>query len=120
MHLGVEALEDIAEVAYSAVSTLLKQQDGVVRKPWKDMTREYKKKIMSAVQYAANNMMYTPEELHNHWLAQKINKGWRYSPVEDRRWSLSPQIQAYSQLESKLRKQDLLFHNVVRSLIGVH
>ena len=58
----------------------------------------------------------TPQELHEHWCADKIKDGWIYGPEKDLDKKTHPSLATYESLSTVEKAKDLLFIAVVKSL----
>jgi hypothetical protein len=54
-----------------------------------------------------------PEQSHASWLAEKLEKGWRWGPKKDNEAKLHPCMVAWSELPKEQREKDHLFCSAV-------
>jgi hypothetical protein len=71
---------------------------------------------IDGVEHALNHPDATPEDMHNNWMAEKIENGWVYGEVKDPDAKTHPCIVPYAELPEFQRKKDALFLAIVRAL----
>jgi len=106
-----------AKTAYETVRTYLIEQDKVDRKPWGELKHKEQVTLYKAVEMLEENSHTNASSVHDAWLERKMKEGWTYGKELDAVKKTDPQMVSYRGLPPIRRKNDKLFHAVVK--IGV-
>lgn len=81
---------------------------------WGDLGESYKESTRVGVRNAlAGN---TSQQLHESWMKERAEQGWKFGRVLDRGAKIHPNLIPYDQLPETQRKKDALFLAVVNAL----
>lgn len=109
-------LDDIAEVAYAAVTALQIQHDGVPRASWAELSKVEKEIAKVAVKTVLRNPYVAPDVLHERWVTRKRDEGWTYGEQKDIKSRKHPELLPYKLLPRNKQRSDLLFYVVIHTL----
>lgn len=110
-------IADIARVAYEANRAYIITTGTTTVTPptsWEDSPDQAT--LIAGVQYRFDHPDAQPPEMHNAWLAAKIEDGWVFGPVKDPAKKQHPCILPYHMLPPEQRLKDALFSAVVDAL----
>lgn len=91
--------------------------ESVVSKPWDNLDFETKCSALDGVLKVIREPHTTPKMLHENWCRFKWENGWQYAPVRDDEKKLHPCLVRYEDLPAEQIMKDVLFGNILRSLI---
>jgi len=112
-----EKILKTARVAYETVRAYLNEQDKIERKPFKELTHEDANTLCQAVKLLVDNPRTSAASVHEAWIDKMIVAGWTYGREFNEDMMTDPQMVSYRELPPIRRKNDRLFHTVVK--IGV-
>tara|TARA_R110000772_G_scaffold50518_4_gene116153 strand:- start:35327 stop:35800 length:474 start_codon:yes stop_codon:yes gene_type:complete len=72
---------------------------------------------LQGVNYSLQNDNARPQDMHDSWVAQKVEDGWVYGEVKDADKKEHPCMVSYRELPLQQRTKDSLFLSVVKSFI---
>jgi hypothetical protein len=85
-----------------------------VSEPWDALTRELRESVIAGV-YSAR-ICASAREHHEHWLAWRGERGWRWGPVKDDQAKTHPLFVPWNDLPDAEQEKDRLFIAIVREL----
>jgi hypothetical protein len=98
--------ESIAKASYEATRAWTEPSGGTKRARWEDAPQWRRTSALEGVRRAVAGG--TPEQLHESWRKDRLNRGWRYGAVRDAKKKEDPHLLAYAELsDAKKRKADL-------------
>jgi RyR domain len=81
---------------------------------WEDLTLEEQLTTKRGVNFVANNIEITGKDMHDSWLEDKTNQGWRYGPVKSVIHKTHPNMVPYDQLHQTQQAKDGIFLTICR------
>lgn len=104
----------IARVTHETVRTYLTEQDGKERKTWSQLKHKEQENICKAVKLLKENPRTRAHSVHNAWIDKMIEAGWTYGREYNKEEKTDPQMVSYRGLPPIRRKNDKLFHSIVK------
>lgn len=86
---------------------------------WNEAPEWQKQSAIAGVRHRIAHPDAKPFEIHNNWLQDKINDGWKYGPVKDVDKKEHPCIVPYDELPHEQKTKDFLFGEVVESMLDI-
>lgn len=84
---------------------------------WEKTPWWVKESAINGVEFYEKNPDITPENIHENWMKEKIEKGWKYGPIKDPVNKEHPCLVPYNQLPIEQKIKDYLFRAVCKSLL---
>jgi hypothetical protein len=81
---------------------------------WDEFPPDQQAGVIAGVEKALQG--YTPEQMHESWVADKLAQGWTYGPTKDAEAKTHPSLRAYDDLSDDDRAKDALFLGIVNAL----
>lgn len=109
--------ERIAEIAHEAsrvVQAAVPVPGIPVAPEWAEFDEQQRARVVEGVVLAVDGA--SSEELHESWLAAKLEDGWSYGVVKDEVARTHPAMRPYEALPAPVRMKDQLFSLIVKSL----
>jgi hypothetical protein len=107
--------EEIARVIHASNAELQRiQDDPVPSLPWDSESAELRAGVIANVRNARDGM--TPRLLHEMWVRDKQEHGWKLGPEKDSEAKTHPCMVPYQELPDYQRDKNRLFVAIVRSL----
>lgn len=107
---------DIAKVAHEVNKAYCESIGDNSMLNWEDAFEWQKKKAVNGVQLYLENPDATPSQIHQNWLKQMAEEGWKYGPVKNFKAKEHPCFLPYEQLPLELKAKDFIFRQTVHSL----
>lgn len=85
---------------------------------WEDAPQWQRNAAMAGVALIRGNPDTTPEQLHESWLEQKREEGWKYGPVKNAETKEHPCFVSYADLPEQQRLKDAMFGLVVGAALA--
>ena len=82
---------------------------------WEDLELEFKYSALRGVGYVATNDDATGRDMHDAWLVDKRNAGWRYGDVKSVDNKTHPNMVPYDQLHTTQQAKDAIFLTICRA-----
>lgn len=115
--MGYFIAEDIARVCHEANRGLTAlTRDVPVQPPWDEAPAEQRESCVRGVVFALQNPSAPPSAMHDAWMKDKLEQGWKLGPVKDEAKKEHPALVPYDQLLQSVRLKDKLFKAVVEAL----
>lgn len=109
-------IELIAKICHNVNKAYCESQGDFSQTLWDIAPDWQKESAINGVKFALEDER-TPEEMHEHWLAQKLEEGWVYGLIKDAELKTHPCIKRYDELPEYQRTKDKLFKAVVNSFL---
>ncbi|MEY9979725.1 RyR domain-containing protein [Lysinibacillus sp. RC79] len=109
-------IEQIAIICHNVNKAYCESQGDFTQTIWDIAPDWQKESAINGVEFALESER-TPEEMHENWLAQKLEDGWVYGNKKDPELKTHPCIKRYEELPKYQRTKDALFKAVVDSFI---
>lgn len=109
-------VEQIASVCHEANRAYCLSIGDSSQTAWKDAPEWQRTSAINGVAFHINNPNASPSIIHDSWLKEKIDSGWRYGPVKDAVKKEHPCCVPYNELSEEQKAKDSLFIGVVRAL----
>lgn len=106
--------ELIAKICHNVNKAYCESQNDFSQTSWEEAPDWQKQSAIKGVQFALESER-TPEEMHESWLAQKLEDGWVYGKEKNAELKTHPCIMRYDELPKYQRAKDALFKAVVDS-----
>ena len=85
---------------------------------WEDAPDWQKESAIKGVEFRRNNPGATAESMHQSWLNEKMQSGWRFGPVKDPEKKEHPCFVPYGKLTDEQKTKDHLFSAVIDAVTG--
>lgn len=109
--------DEVAEVCHEANRAYCRIIGDTSQPHWAEAPQWQKDSAVKGVQYRLANPSATPEAMHQSWLDQKIQDGWKLGPVKDADKKEHPCMLPYGELPLDQRRKDALFSAVFDALM---
>lgn len=106
----------IAKVCHEANKVYCESIGDNSQKPWDACPDWQKQSAIAGVKFKLKNMDATPEDMHNSWMKDKQESGWKYGTVKDEVKKEHPCLVSYDKLPPEQRTKDHIFASIVKSL----
>lgn len=108
--------DEVAQVCHEANKAYCLVTGDRSQLAWEDAPDWQKNSVKRGVLALIVDPSLSPEELHAHWMRQKISEGWIYGLIKDVDKKMHPCIVDYRDLPEIQRLKDQLFQAIVRVL----
>jgi hypothetical protein len=116
-----ELVELIAKVTYEANRAYCTSMgDYSFKDPYVLAPDWQKETNRKGVIYRLTNPSCTAEEMHESWMKEKLDDGWKFGPVKNAEAKEHPCLVPYDQLPEVQRAKDRLFAGIVDALKDVN
>jgi hypothetical protein len=113
VHYSAE--ERIAWTAHEANRAVQAQNgDDMPSLPWICEPRSLRRTAVAGVRRVLTGL--TPEQNHEHWLADKLAQGWSYGNIKDPEKKTHPCMVPWADLPASEKRKARLFHAIVLAL----
>jgi len=109
-------IEQIAQAAYEANLQYCLSIGDESQLSWDFAPPWQKESTILGVMFLVEHPDVSPEQIHEHWVQQKIDTGWIYGPVKDANKKEHPCIMPFRQLPDEQQVKDILFVDTINSL----
>ena len=106
----------IAKVCHEANKAYCESIGDNSQKSWDACPDWQKQSAIAGVKFKLKNMDATPEDMHNSWMKDKQESGWKYGTVKDEVKKEHPCLVSYDKLPPEQRTKDHIFASIVKSL----
>lgn len=113
----MEIVEMIAMVCHEANRAYCKAIGDDSQPAWDDAPEWQKESAIKGVSFRYSNPTATPENMHESWLEEKRNTGWKYGAVKNPEMKEHPCFIPYSDLPADQKIKDRLFSSVFDALM---
>lgn len=107
-----------AAIAYDANRAYALTMGDVTFLPWPSATGWQVLSYVKGVLAILRKEVTTPEQLHEIWMADRRAHGWTFGPKKDEKKRTHPLLIPFAELEPRAQVKDLLFFNVVSSILS--
>lgn len=107
----------VAKTAHQANKAWCESEGDMSQKDWDDAEEWQRSSALDGVQFRIVNPNAGSDAMHNNWMKQKLDEGWKYGPVKDVEKKEHHCIVPFDQLPEFQQKKDKLFSGVVDALI---
>jgi len=112
-------VEDIAMICHEVNRVYCASIDDPPKWSWEYSSNYMKKRVTSGVSFALKNPKVTSAQLHNNWVAEQHEDGWRFGGELDYEKKTHPNLVPYSRLPKSQQVKDQLFRSVIALLSKV-
>ena len=109
----------IAKVAHEANRAYCETLGDNSQPSWFDALLWQKDFAMNGVRAIFDGTVTRPEEAHENWLKEKENDGWVFGETKDPEKKTHPCMLPFSDLPEEQQAKDLLFFDIVTTLIKI-
>jgi RyR domain len=103
-----------ARVARETIRAYQRENGEPVSPPWSEAEEWDRDSMLAGVRAVLAGA--TPEELHERWMARRLEEGWKLGPVKDTAARIHPNLVPYADLPAGQRVKDVLFAAVVQAV----
>ena len=108
----------IAIVAHQANKAWCESEGDYSQKNWDEADEWQRESAINGVKYRIENPGSGHDAMHNNWMKEKIENGWKYGPEKDVERKEHHCIVAFEDLPVFQQKKDALFSSIVDALLG--
>ena len=109
-------IEQIAEVCHETNRAFCNSIGDTSQVAWKDAPEWQRSSAINGINFYINNPDAKASNLHDSWLKDKIDAGWKYGPVKDATKKEHPCCVSYDELPKEQKAKDYLFLAIVNAL----
>lgn len=109
-------VESIAQVCHEACRSVCEADGDTTRPSWKDAPDWQKTAIRKGVAYVQEHPDAPAGALHDSWMKEKTDAGWKYGKVKDKDAKTHPCLVPYEELPLVERVKDHLIKSLVQTL----
>ena len=80
---------------------------------WEDATDEQRMSAISGVYFRMANPKSRPQDQHNEWMKDKMEKGWKFGTVKDAKNKTHPSMKPFHELPGTEKVKDMIFQSMV-------
>lgn len=114
------SIETAARAAHEAIRALqVAHNEESVALPWHEAAKDIRDSCKIGVERVLNNPDITTEQLHESWIATKLEQGYKYGPVRNDELKEHHCLVPYHKLSPHDRSKDLIFRYVVKAVLGL-
>lgn len=110
------SIEQVARIAHEANATLCDSIGEVSNASWEDAPEWQRQSSIRGVRFHLDNPDAQPEAIHEWWMRERLESGWRYGEARDDDARTHPCIVPYEQLPPEQKAKDYLFKAIVLAL----
>lgn len=111
------AVEQVAKVCHEVNRAYCESLGDLSQKSWEEAEQWQRDSAIKGVRFLLENPKAKPSELHESWLKEKKETGWKWGPVKDTERKEHPCFVDYVELPQEQRSKDYLFQAIVRTLL---
>jgi hypothetical protein len=108
-----ELVEVCAEAVHEANRALCMVQGDGSQISWAETPEENRAVSREGVLAILVNPLLTPKDIHDKWMSEKAQNGWKYGPIKDDKLKTHPSMVSYDQLPQNEKDKDRLFRMIV-------
>jgi len=116
---NLDKIKQIAQVCHEANRAFCQTLGDMGQVAWEDAPQWQQASAMASVHFVLHNPDAPPAALHDAWMDQKIQDGWKLGPVKDATKKEHPWMVPFSCLPKDQQLKDTLFLAVVKALNSV-
>lgn len=110
------SVADIAQVAHELNQAYCQSIGDNSQPNWADAAEWQKSSAINGVNFHIENPDATPANIHESWLKQKTEEGWKYGAEKNPETKEHPCFVPYDQLPASQKAKDYIFRQTIRSL----
>lgn len=108
--------EQIAKVCYEANRGFCESIGDYTFVAWEEAPLWQKDTCINGVKFIIASPHSGPEVLHENWLKDKYNNGWKHGKTKDAIMKTHPCMVPYTMLSKEQQSKDYIFGAIVRAL----
>lgn len=108
----------IAKVCHEANRAYCQTLGDLSQVSWEDAPDWQRESVIDGVKFFMRNPAAPVFMAHQNWMKQKVAEGWVYGKTKDPVDRTHPCMLPFDELPESQKRKDLLFHNVVFSMIS--
>ncbi len=109
--------EEIAEVCHEAYRAYCASIGDNSQKSWKAITPRERSNTLDAIYWLLDNPKATGKKMHDAWVRNKKNCGWKYGPVKSEENKTHPCMVPYDKLGPRQKKKDDIFITITKGFL---
>ncbi|HEX8748607.1 MAG TPA: RyR domain-containing protein [Pyrinomonadaceae bacterium] len=110
------SIEQVARVAHEAKAALCDCIGEDSKGSWDDAPDWQRESAIGGVRFHLENPDAQPHAIHERWMREKLESGWRYGRLKDGEARTHPCILPFEQLPPEQKAKDRLFKAIVLAL----
>lgn len=115
--MKTEQIIQIAKIAHEANRVYCNTIGDNTQLVWRYAPQWQIDSSIKGVKFTIDNLDAPPSGLHDSWVKEKKETGWKYGKVKDVEKKEHPCIVPYDELPEEQKKKDSLFQGVVKALL---
>lgn len=109
-------VEKIAQIAHEINAAFCRSIGDNSQPSWQDAPEWQKSSAINGVNFHLENPNASPSAIHESWLKQKTEEGWKYGAVKNPETKEHPCFVPYEELPTEQKSKDYLFKQIIHSL----
>jgi len=115
----VSYMEKVARTYYEVNRAFCEGHGDSSQEAWDEALKEVRDAAIERVTFYFNNPNTRIQDMHDLWVANKIENGWSHAEVKDADKKESPYLVSYRELSVQQKTKDILFLETVKSFITI-
>lgn len=107
--------EHLARVCHEANRAICVNAGDNTQVPWDEAEEWQRQSAMEGVRYVLNNTEATASDIHEKWMRDKLEQGWKYGEVKDAENKTHPSLVPFDQLSSDEKFKDSVFVAIIKA-----
>ena len=108
-------IEQIAKTCHEVNRVFCESIEDFSQAAWNNAPQWQKESAINGVNFLLENTNSKPCDIHNNWMKEKLEDGWKFGEVKNPETKEHPCIVDYEKLPKNQQTKDYLFSAVVRS-----
>ncbi len=110
-----QEIEGIAAICHETNRAYCKTLGDESQVPWDKAPAWQRQSAINGVKFRVANPEATPKDMHDSWMEEKVEAGWKYGEHKDMEAKEHPCIVEYEELPMDQQIKDHLFSNIVKT-----
>lgn len=110
-------IEQIARTCHEVNKTYCESLGDYSQTDWDRCPEWQRDSTINGIRFYLENPSASPEDLHNNWMKEKLEQGWKYGAIKDSASKLHPCLVTYEDLPKEQQVKDKLFTTVIKSFL---
>lgn len=110
------SIEQVARIAHEANAALCDSIGEEANPRWDEAPEWQRQSSISGVRFNLENPAAQPDAIHENWMRERLEEGWRYGQVKDEKARTHPFLVPFEQLPPEQKAKDSLLKAIALAL----